>query len=109
MTLWTHSAMISPDEDTHRAPRRYPNRLGVAAVTATLDLYHALLAPMLTAHSGGGCRFEPSCSRYAKIALAHHGLRRGGYLAIIRLARCHPWGGHGYDPVPQTPSLKLGS
>jgi len=101
--------MISTDEDRYPASRRYPNRPAMAAVMATLDLYHLLLAPMLAAHSGSGCRFEPSCSQYAKIALGHHGLRRGGYLAIRRLARCHPWGAHGYDPVPQIPSLKPGS
>ncbi len=86
-----------------------PSRIAVAGVTALLDLYHALVAPLLTAHSGIACRFDPSCSRYAKLAIAHHGLRRGGYLAIRRLARCHPWGGQGYDPVPQTPSLPTGS
>ena len=101
--------MISTDEDRYRASRGYPSRLAMAAAMAMLDLYHLLLAPLLTAHSGSGCRFEPSCSHYAKIALGHHGLRRGGYLAIRRLARCHPWGGHGYDPVPQTPSLNPGS
>src|SRR5260370_27700388 len=100
--------MISTDVD-RRASRAYPSRLAMGAVIAMLDLYHLLLAPMLAAHSGSGCRFEPNCSHYAKIALGHHGLRRGGYLAIRRLARCHPWGGHGYDPVPQIPSLKPGS
>jgi uncharacterized protein len=87
----------------------WPSRLAVAGVTALLDLYHALVAPLLTAHSGSACRFDPSCSRYAKLAIAHHGFRCGGYLAIRRLARCHPWGGQGYDPVPQTPSLRTGS
>jgi uncharacterized protein len=74
-----------------------------------LDLYHALIAPLLTAHAGSGCRFDPTCSRYAKIAATEHGLRRGGYLAIRRLARCHPWGGQGYDPVPPPPPLRTGS
>jgi hypothetical protein len=88
----------------------WPSRFAVASVTALLDLYHALAAPLLTAHSGIACRFDPSCSRYAKLAIAHHGLRHGGHLAIRRLARCHPWGGHGYyDPVPQKPPLRTGS
>lgn len=47
-----------------------------------------------------GCRFTPSCSQYAEDALAEHGLRRGGWLAVRRLARCHPFGAHGVDPVP---------
>ena len=46
------------------------------------------------------CRFTPSCSTYAIEALQAHGALRGSWLATRRLARCHPWGGHGYDPVP---------
>ena len=46
------------------------------------------------------CRFLPSCSAYAIEALTRHGAIRGGWLAAKRLGRCHPWGGHGYDPVP---------
>lgn len=74
--------------------------LAVIAIAWLLGLYHALVAPFLSAHSGSACRFDPTCSHYAKVALLRHGLRRGGYLAMRRLARCHPWGGHGYDPVP---------
>ena len=47
------------------------------------------------------CRFDPSCSAYALDALQAHGAARGSLLAARRLARCHPWGGQGYDPVPQ--------
>ncbi len=46
------------------------------------------------------CRYSPSCSQYAILALEKHGTFRGGLLAIKRLLRCHPWGGHGHDPVP---------
>ncbi|MDR2497669.1 MAG: membrane protein insertion efficiency factor YidD [Tannerellaceae bacterium] len=46
------------------------------------------------------CRFEPSCSEYAVQALKLHGPFRGLWLAIKRIARCNPWGGQGYDPVP---------
>jgi uncharacterized protein len=46
------------------------------------------------------CRFEPSCSTYALGSLETHGLVRGTWLAVRRLGRCHPWGGHGWDPVP---------
>lgn len=49
---------------------------------------------------GHGCRYQPTCSAYALEALERHGAARGLYLTIYRLLRCHPWGGHGYDPVP---------
>jgi putative membrane protein insertion efficiency factor len=47
------------------------------------------------------CRFVPSCSAYADEALATHGALRGSWLAVRRVGRCHPWGRHGFDPVPQ--------
>ena len=46
------------------------------------------------------CRFLPTCSSYALDALERHGAVRGSWLALLRLGRCHPWGGHGLDPVP---------
>lgn len=47
------------------------------------------------------CRYLPSCSEYAVEALEVHGAVRGGWLSVRRICRCHPWGGHGYDPVPE--------
>lgn len=58
--------------------------------------YRLLLSPWV----GHGCRFQPTCSVYALEALAQHGALRGGWLAARRILRCHPWGGHGHDPVP---------
>lgn len=58
--------------------------------------YRWLVSPLL----GVNCRYAPTCSEYAIEALRAHGAVRGGWLAARRLARCHPWGGHGHDPVP---------
>lgn len=54
------------------------------------------------------CRFIPSCSEYALEALEVHGTGRGSWLAARRLCRCHPWGGHGFDPVPPARSVAPG-
>lgn len=61
-----------------------------------LVAYRWLISPVL----GINCRFAPSCSSYAIDAIRAHGAVRGGWLAVRRLARCHPWGGSGHDPVP---------
>ncbi|WP_084863958.1 membrane protein insertion efficiency factor YidD [Salibaculum halophilum] len=64
--------------------------------------YRLLLSPWL----GNACRFQPSCSTYAIEALETHGPLRGLWLTLNRLARCNPWGGSGYDPVPPARSRK---
>ncbi|HEY1723274.1 MAG TPA: membrane protein insertion efficiency factor YidD [Magnetospirillaceae bacterium] len=58
--------------------------------------YQLLLRPMLPP----SCRYTPSCSHYGIEAIRVHGAVRGGWLTLRRVARCHPWGGSGYDPVP---------
>jgi uncharacterized protein len=68
-------------------------RLAVLAIRA----YQVAASPLLR----GQCRFAPSCSEYARDALERHGLVRGFGLAVRRLARCHPLGAFGYDPVPR--------
>lgn len=64
-----------------------------------IRLYQLTVSPLLPPR----CRYLPSCSDYALEALSSHGMARGLWLALRRLARCHPWGGSGYDPVPPAP------
>ena len=59
--------------------------------------YQGAISPFTPA----ACRFEPTCSSYMIQALQTHGLFYGGYLGIKRILSCHPWGGKGYDPVPE--------
>ena len=61
-----------------------------------IRIYRWCVSPLI----GGTCRYEPSCSRYAIDAIQLHGALKGVYLTARRLARCHPFGGSGYDPVP---------
>ncbi len=68
---------------------------------ALLAFYRRWLSPALhSLGSGGGCRFVPTCSEYASIAIAMHGPVRGTGLAIWRLLRCHPFSRGGLDTVP---------
>ncbi len=92
-------------ESSHRSPepaarsKTFASRLAALLVwplIALVRLYQIVLSPWLRP----ACRFTPSCSNYALEALRKHGPLKGSWLTIRRLARCHPWGGHGYDPVP---------
>lgn len=71
------------------------NPIGLV-IRGMIRLYQLLLSPLLPA----SCRFTPSCSAYAMEAVAVHGPLKGSWLGAKRICRCHPWGGHGYDPVP---------
>ena len=62
---------------------------------ALIRLYQVLLSPLLPP----ACRFYPSCSQYAVVAIREYGIARGGWLAVSRLARCHPWNPGGVDFV----------
>lgn len=66
------------------------------AALAAIRLYQTAISPYLP----GLCRYSPSCSSYAYEAIAEHGVAKGAALAAKRLARCRPFGGRGYDPVP---------
>jgi uncharacterized protein len=72
------------------------NRVATAVALGLLKGYKILLSPLF----GGSCRYWPSCSEYASGAIHDHGVLRGIWLAARRLARCHPFGGSGIDPVP---------
>lgn len=58
--------------------------------------YQYLISPLL----GASCRYTPTCSNYGAEAIRKYGPFRGGWLTFKRIMRCHPWGGHGHDPVP---------
>lgn len=77
-------------------------------LVAMVRIYRWVLSPLKSAIFGpfARCRYQPSCSEYALQALLEHGAIRGTWLALKRIGRCHPFAGHGYDPVP--PARKRG-
>lgn len=70
--------------------------IGVRAALLLIRAYKVALSPLFA----GSCRYVPGCADYTAEAIARHGVMRGGWLGARRLARCHPFGGHGHDPVP---------
>ena len=71
--------------------------LAASALIGAIKAYRLTLSPWL----GRQCRYLPTCSVYAEEAVQRFGAWRGGWLAVKRLGRCHPWGSSGYDPVPE--------
>ncbi|MBA3684771.1 MAG: membrane protein insertion efficiency factor YidD [Planctomycetes bacterium] len=69
-------------------------------IVLLISAYRRFLSPL----KPPVCRFLPTCSAYAAEAVTRHGALRGGWLSVRRICRCHPWGGSGYDPVPERPS-----
>ncbi|WP_443946467.1 membrane protein insertion efficiency factor YidD [Pedobacter sp. AW1-32] len=63
---------------------------------ALIKVYQYAISPML----GANCRFTPTCSQYGIEAIRKYGPFKGGWMALKRIGRCHPWGKHGHDPVP---------
>jgi hypothetical protein len=79
----------------------------VSPVAGPIEIMHSfyklVVSPMLHAGAGvagGACRFQPTCSEYAAIALHEHGLLQGGWMTLKRILRCHPGSIGGFDPVP---------
>ena len=72
----------------------------IAPFIFLIRIYQRVISPILPST----CRYTPTCSHYAVEALQKHGLWRGTYLAAKRIGSCHPWGGSGYDPVPEAKS-----
>lgn len=68
----------------------------------TIQFYRYAISPLMANH----CRFYPSCSCYAHDAIELHGVMHGGWLALRRLGRCHPWNPGGFDPVPPIQSSR---
>lgn len=70
---------------------------GSSILIFPIKIYQQLISPLFP----GACRFHPTCSQYSIEALENHGVFKGTLLSIKRIAKCHPWGGSGYDPVPK--------
>ena len=72
------------------------NKVATFPLLLLIRGYQLIISPLL----GSNCRFMPTCSEYAMESLRSHGLINGSYLTIKRIGKCHPWGSHGYDPIP---------
>ena len=91
-----NSATYSNAALAEGADSRLEPGAGVRLALIVLRGYKLIISPLFT----GACRFTPSCSDYAAGAIRQHGLGRGSWLAVKRLARCHPFCAGGHDPVP---------
>jgi putative membrane protein insertion efficiency factor len=72
-------------------------RVAIAPFIFIVRIYQVVLSPLLPAT----CRYTPTCSSYMIEALKTHGVFKGGWMGLKRIARCNPWGSSGYDPVPE--------
>jgi len=82
-------SLVAPEDEVR------PSGLAARMALSMIGIYQQYRAGRPT-----GCRYLPTCSAYADEAIRVHGAGRGTLLAARRLMRCHPWGGHGVDPVP---------
>jgi putative membrane protein insertion efficiency factor len=81
---------------TEAGPQGLSPSLAARTALALIRAYKLFVSPFFA----GSCRYIPGCADYMSEALSTHGFMRGGWLGTRRLCRCHPFGGHGYDPVP---------
>ena len=72
------------------------NKIITSPLILLIRGYQLIISPLL----GSNCRFMPTCSEYAMESLKVHGVIKGTFLTVKRIGKCHPWGGHGYDPIP---------
>ena len=97
--MTTHDAQprkLAPGPTTQRASQRLIRFWVTKFFLLPILAYQYLMAPLIA----DCCRFHPRCSTYTKEAITKYGVAKGSWLGMKRLARCHPWGGRGYDPVP---------
>jgi len=78
-----------------------PMAVGARSAIAAIRLYKLAFSPLFA----GSCRYLPGCADYMTESIKRFGLVHGVWLGSRRLCRCHPFGGHGYDPVPEAPSI----
>lgn len=78
---------------------KYFNKFFKLILIIPVKIYQKLLSPLL----GSNCRYTPTCSHYTVDAIEEWGALKGGYMGVKRILSCNPWGGSGYDPVPQNP------
>ena len=91
------TGVFFPAGSFQMSQKRLPSPFSYAVLTVIRG-YQLLISPLLA--GTGACRFVPSCSEYAAGCVHRHGALRGGWLALKRVLRCHPFGGHGLDQVP---------
>ncbi len=93
----SHTLDVSPRPFAQPSLLRRAVRL---PFVAAIRVYQRVISPW----TASSCRYYPSCSQYALVAIQRHGVIRGGWLALRRLGRCHPWTAGGVDHVPPSPT-----
>ena len=83
--------------------KKYLDSFLILPVIIIIKAYQILLSPILKTN----CRYLPTCSEYSIAAFKEHGLLKGFYYSLKRILKCHPLGGHGYDPVPKKINRKI--
>ena len=79
------------------------NKIFIYPLIFIIKIYQFIISPLI----GQNCRYLPTCSEYAIESLKLHGLLRGSFFAIRRILKCHPFGGHGFDPIPKRKQNKV--